>query len=249
MPPEHQEKALECYVLTCLNHSIALQSTAYFANESKVLAEALEELDLSSVDSELAIACEHNVDEMSSCETTTVSQLLRAVSKLFASHGDCGSYPLNEYEPLTAWIQKRNKENPHLPPLKLEHLLSFKGSRMHILLDLAESIALNREIYLTYLSTLRAGTKENKLVSVVWKVLSEAPVFNTSLSRAVVWRGLMKPARFLLNHLAERPDCHQIVNCMQTSLEILTAMTENSDADFCNTIKATTSKFSEDVDS
>jgi hypothetical protein len=182
MPPEYQEKALECYVLICLNHSIALQSTAYFANESKVLAEALEELDLSSVDSELAAACEHNMEEMGSCETTTVSQFLRAVSNLFASHGDCGSYPLNEYEPLVAWIRKRNDSMPHLPPFKLEHLPSFKGSRMHILLELAESIALNREIYLDYVSTLRAGTKENKLVSVVWKVLSEAPVFNAILN-------------------------------------------------------------------
>ena len=85
-------------------------------------------------------------------------------------------------------------------------------------------------------------------MSVVWKVLLEAPVFNAILSRAVVWRGLMKPARFLLNHFAERPDCYQIVKCMQTSMEILT-VTENSDADFCNTTKTTTVKFSDDVDS
>ena len=78
---------------------------------------------------------------------SSVSQGIRATSKLFASHGDHGDYHLNEHDKVESWRVKHNKEHPkdkenQLPPLV--HLPSIKGSRQHIMLELAEAIARNR---------------------------------------------------------------------------------------------------------
>ena len=100
------------------------------------------------------------------------------ISKLFASHGDSGDYHLNEYEALVAFVAKENvaRVAKGAEPWVLENLPSYKGSRMHIMLELAEAIVRNRPIYLAYLSTVRVCSNENKLVQVVWEVLSQLPV-------------------------------------------------------------------------
>ena len=124
----------------------------------------------------LATACSHNLSEMAKCETTTVSQLMRAISKLFASHGDSGDYNLNEYEALVAFVAKENvaRVAKGAEPWVLENLPSYKKNAHHV--ELAEAIVRNRPIYLAYLSTVRVCSNENKLVQVVWEVLSQLPV-------------------------------------------------------------------------
>jgi len=269
MSPEMKASALDVYVLTCTNHSMALISTAFFANESEVLARLLKKIvDMTTTDEELqqnlAAACQNNLSEMNACETTTVSQLLRAVSKLFASHGDCGNYFLSEHESLVAYVKEQNAmltENflmgsedtsldiaPALVLITLHHLPSFKGSRMHILLELAEAIVRNRPIYLKYMSTVRVGSSENKLLTAVWNTLSLRPVYCALLARVIVWRGLIKPARLVLNHLAKRPEVHTVLGCMHSCITNLN-VTAGSSCHFRDAVKQSLPEFASAIDS
>ena len=98
------------------------------------------------------------------------------ISKLFASHGDSGDYHLNEYEALVAFVAKENvaRVAKGAGPWVLEHLNNNNNNAHHA--ELAEAIVRNRPIYLAYLSTVRVCSNENKLVQVVWEVLSQLPV-------------------------------------------------------------------------
>ena len=98
------------------------------------------------------------------------------ISKLFASHGDSGDYHLNEYEALVAFVAKENvaRVAKGAEPWVLEHLNNNNNNAHHA--ELAEAIVRNRPIYLAYLSTVRVCSNENKLVQVVWEVLSQLPV-------------------------------------------------------------------------
>ena len=143
MSAENKKVALDVYVLVCINHCIGLISTAFFDNEKGVLAEVLSDLSVTDqeMEADLADACSHNVSDMKDRETTTLSQLMQAVSKLSARHGDCLHYWLNKYEPLVAWMEKENRKRAAcletgadnkssttpLELLELVHVLSSKA--------------------------------------------------------------------------------------------------------------------------
>ena len=119
---------------------------------------------------------------------------------------------------------------------------------MHILLELAEAIVRNRPIYLKYMSTVRVGSSKNKLLTAVWNTLSLRPVYCALLARVIVWRGLIKPARLVLNHLAKRPEVHTVLECMLSCITNLN-VTAGSSCHFRNAVKQSLPGFASAIDS
>lgn len=148
-------------------------------------------------------------------EAPNVSATVFALSKLFGSGGEHGKYYLNESSELKEYVSQK---------FDLVTLPSFKGSRMHWILEVCVGIVMSYSGQLCYLGSTRIPEQSpNKLILAAWKGLSDVLTFSAIIARAYVFVALIEPARFALGALAGRWDVHRIFACIQESIEAFTS--------------------------
>lgn len=161
LTPHQQSQATIIHELGCSGHSLDLTIDAcYNKTEKNTLKEnmAREEYD---------------------GEPRDVGNIIRVISKLFASGGEHSNYYLNEFRVFENYTKK-------VPQSVYTKLPPVRGSRQSINVELPAAIVFNTESYLHYLSGLRVDSEPNKLVTEAVDGLSDRFVQGALRARTLV---------------------------------------------------------------
>lgn len=208
---------LQLVVLHCVNHLVALLAGKGQRNEAEVATQHFRKL---------------TGDNKAELQFTP-AEVIYAISKLLADHGEHFSYYLNVNKGLKAFVQEykdalaaslgegdeggdlESRTRRAAADLRCS-LPSVKGSRAFIELNLATAILRNSSAYVAYLSHLKSqgfNETQNKLIEKAFAGI-RTRVFSYAL-KARAFRDIMlvTPLVFFLNKLASRCDVHTLFEC------------------------------------